>query len=73
MTQTEFHKELAHLINKYSIENASNTPDWILAQYMDACLLAFDTAIQQRENWYGRDPRPTETVEDAAKIVEAMF
>lgn len=54
-----FEKELTALLNRYSMENASNTPDFILAQYLRAALLAFDTAVQQRETWYGRDPRPS--------------
>jgi len=57
----KFVKELEHLINRCSQENASNTPDFILAQYMKSCLDAFDTAVQQRETWYGRDARPKET------------
>jgi len=56
-----FEKELEALINKHSLENESNTPDWILAQYLISCLAAFTRATQQRENWYGRDPRPSET------------
>ena len=59
---TEFEKRLCELINYHSQENASNTPDFILAQYMAACLAAFNVAVQQRESWYGRDPRPTLTV-----------
>jgi hypothetical protein len=47
-----FKKELEHLINKYSQENASNTPDFILANYLNACLEAFNVASQQREAWY---------------------
>ena len=54
-----FEQELKSLINKHSLENASNTPDFILAQYTLKCLDAFVVATQQRENWYGRDPRPT--------------
>ena len=54
-----FRKELSELINRNSMENASNTPDFILAEYISACLLAFDTAIQQRETWYGRDASPS--------------
>jgi len=53
-----FEKELKALINRYSVENESNTPDWLLAQYLMGCLAAFTVAVQQRENWYGRDPRP---------------
>ena len=48
-------------INKVSRENASNTPDFILAQYLLACLENFEVATQQRETWYGRDARPTST------------
>lgn len=57
---SKFEKELQDAINKCSAENESNTPDWILAQYMGSCLRAFNVAVQQRENWYGRDPQPTE-------------
>ena len=53
-----FEKELRNLINKHNVENASNTPDFILAMYLQACLLAFATAVQQRETFYGRDSRP---------------
>ena len=55
-----FEKELERLINKNSAESSSNTPDFILAQYLNACLLAWNTGVQQRESWYGRDPRPSE-------------
>ncbi len=53
-----FQEELRSLINKCCKENESNTPDFILAQYLESCLTAFNTATQQRDNWYGRDPRP---------------
>jgi hypothetical protein len=53
-----FYDALQRLINTFSQENASNTPDYILAQYMLACLDAFTEATQQRETWYGRDARP---------------
>ena len=53
-----FRKELEQLINRYSKENDSNTPDFILAQYLQDCLNTFNVAVQQRETWYGRDARP---------------
>mgnify|MGYP001605070888 CR=1 FL=1 len=59
MSDSVFEKEIERVINSYSKENNSNTPDFILAQYLLNCLAIFNTAIQQRENWYGRDPRPT--------------
>ena len=56
---TDFISELHNLINRHSMENASNTPDFILAQYLTNCLRAWNQATQQRETWYGRDARPT--------------
>jgi hypothetical protein len=49
---TEFEKELEALINRHSMENGSDTPDFILAQYLTACLRAFDSATQARTRWY---------------------
>ena len=53
-------KALQTVLNAVSAENASNTPDFILAMYLESCLMAFDEAVQQRETWYGRDSRPTQ-------------
>jgi len=44
-----FEKELEALINVHSIENESNTPDFILAQYLRSCLDAFTVATKRRE------------------------
>lgn len=59
---TDFEKDIQKMINRHSMENASNTPDYILAMYLENCLKAFNEATQQRETFYGRDPLPTETV-----------
>jgi hypothetical protein len=50
-----FEKELESLINKHSMENASDTPDFILARYLYRCLQTFNDIIHKRENWYGRE------------------
>ena len=50
---SEFKKELESLINKYSLENGSDTPDFILAEYLENCLLNFDCAVRLRNKWYG--------------------
>ena len=55
----EFEKELEHLINKHSLENDSNTPDFILAHYLVECLHNWNDAVTARENWYGRTPMVT--------------
>jgi hypothetical protein len=51
----DFRDELQSLINKHSQENGSDTPDFILAAYLDDCLKAFNVAVQNRETWYGRN------------------
>lgn len=49
-----FAQELVSLINRHSIENISNTPDWILCDYILGCLRAYDMAIHYREEYHGR-------------------
>lgn len=49
---SKFATELTALINKYSLENNSNTPDFILANYLVNCLNAFNLASIGREKWY---------------------
>ena len=49
-------ERIEHAINSVSAENNSNTPDFILADYLMSCLAAFDRAVQERERWYGRNP-----------------
>lgn len=55
MKMTSFRKELEDLINSYSKENGSNTPDFILADYLNGCLKLFDETVNRREKWYGRE------------------
>ena len=49
-----FRKELEDAINRCSQENGSNTPDFILADYLSNCLLAFDSAVNARARWHGQ-------------------
>lgn len=46
---------LAAALNRFSAENHSNTPDFILAQFLLGCLAAWNAGVQERERWYGRD------------------
>ena len=52
--ESQFQKDLAALINEYSKENDSDTPDFILARYLNAVLDNFNAAVMDREQWYGR-------------------
>lgn len=58
---TKFEHELKRVINCASMENGSNTPDFILAEYMTDCLEAFNKASRRREAWYGQELKITTT------------
>lgn len=49
-----FYGKLEQIINEYSKENDSDTPDFILAEYLSRCLENFNLCINKRESWYGR-------------------
>lgn len=53
----KFREKIERAINQHSMENGSNTPDFILAKYLADCLAAFDKATNARERWYGRSNR----------------
>ena len=61
-TNEGFAGDLANLINQYSIENNSNTPDFILANYLCDCLRAFEFASTRREQWYGKELKIGDTL-----------
>lgn len=45
---------IEHYINYFSMECGSDTPDFILADYLIGCLENFDKTLAAREKWYGR-------------------
>jgi hypothetical protein len=47
-------KELETILNRTSRENKSNTPDFILAEFIMKCLEAGEELIRQREKFYGK-------------------
>jgi len=55
-----FEEELTNLLNRNSMENGSDTPDYILAKYLYECLENFNHALQMREKWYGRKKKNNE-------------
>jgi len=66
-----FAQELERLINQHSRENGSDTPDFILADYMENCLISYNAAVNAREKWYGRSCGNGKAVSDAAAPKEA--
>lgn len=60
----EFKNELRSVLNRYSRENQSNTPDHILCEYLLNCLTAFDSAVNSRTIWYDFKEETKKTEED---------
>lgn len=52
---SKFRREFELLLNKYSKENGSNTPDHILVDFLIGCLAVWDRATNDRERWYNRE------------------
>lgn len=53
-----FRKELEELLNKYSMEKGSNTPDFILANFIIGVLEVYDLTVKQRTTWHGHKENP---------------
>lgn len=53
-----FRAELERLINRHSMESGSDTPDFVLANFLVDSLEAFDRAVRHRDRLAGRDPAP---------------
>ena len=67
-----FRLGLEELINRHSKENESNTPDFILANYIIAALKAFDDSVNARSNWYANNRRVSNQTLLKAKIQPEM-
>lgn len=48
----EFQVELEELINRHSIENGSDTPDRLLAEYLVGCINIYNQTVKARDRWY---------------------
>ena len=49
----EFTRALAALVNCHSREIGSDTPDYLLADYLMGCLRAYEAATAARDKWCG--------------------
>lgn len=56
MPKKSFEGELRALINRHSVENRSDTPDYVLASFMRKCLEAFEDGVRNRELFFNRKP-----------------
>ena len=69
----DFRRELEHLINRHSQESmGGNTPDFILAEYLNNCLHVFDQAVRARNKWYNASHEPGRVDRSDAKTNELL-
>lgn len=50
----ELRKKIEQAINCVSAESGSDTPDFILAEFLVDCLAAFDKATTRRTEYYSQ-------------------
>jgi hypothetical protein len=50
----QFRLDLCRIINRHSLDCRSNTPDFILADYLVDCLLSYEKIHEKNEKWYGK-------------------
>jgi hypothetical protein len=50
------HDALAEVINRYSIENYSNTPDFVLGSFLAMVTEAWGDTVRARDDWHGVPP-----------------
>jgi len=70
----DFEEKLTGLINSECIENDSNTPDFLLAEYLNSCLKAWNTGVKARDKWYGVNLEPCNShfIEDEKTTLEEI-
>lgn len=66
--QAAFERELAEVINRHSVENESDTPDFILASFLRTCLGAYGRTVKRLLEW--NDSKPDVRI---AETLDASF
>lgn len=62
MNEVALRHAIGAALNRHNAEQVSDTPDFILAEFLVACLGALDSAILARSTWYGRVDSPGSSV-----------
>lgn len=70
--ETTFQRQLESLINMHSLENQSNTPDFLLAEYLLGCLKLWTTITVKRDTWRGDNEVYQEAI-PSDSVVEKAF
>lgn len=62
-----FKKDLETLINKYNIESGSDTPDFVLTEYIVNCINSFNSIIRNRDKWYDFNPHKKNIIDESER------
>lgn len=54
----ELQHDIAEVLNRHSAENGSNTPDFLLAEFLTKVLEAWNDTVKARAMWYERYDSP---------------
>ena len=68
MSDENFKKELSSLLNRYSWDTACETPDYILADYVERCLLNYCSTMAMNIAWHSNWKRSLEKIREEDKI-----
>jgi len=49
----QFKAELTQLINRHSMENGANIPDFLIANYLVECLRNLNFLVNENNTWNG--------------------
>ena len=52
--EEQFKKDIQSVINRHSVDNLCDTPDFILAEFVDNVLGSFAITVKARDLWLGR-------------------
>lgn len=56
----EVMRDIAHVLNRHSIDNELNIPDFILAEYVFRNLMDLKGALNKTQSWEGKENLPVE-------------
>jgi hypothetical protein len=70
---SSFKERLEALLNSNSMEEGSNTPDFVLAEFLSTCLRAFNEATVRRDTWYNVKLKPARIAKDKWREVASAL
>lgn len=65
-----FEQKLQELLNCFSVENGSDTPDFMLASYLIGCLRVYEATVKKRDAWFGFVPFTRSSAEQKSAAAE---